>query len=243
MLKRILIAYLVANFGLAGLAAWLAGGWYLGWRLPPVLEALAEVGLIMLPNLILPVLLLKYAWPEPVWDVKAALGWRWAGWRSLAAGLLAFAAFYLLIQVIVRLAGEAIPYNLPGVSGEGLPIRGLVDLLKVLGLLLGLLCFIGLTVAGEETMFRGWIQTQTGNRYGVWLGIGLGVLLFCLRHLPADLFYAHLWHATSRMWLSRQLQLYLIAFCLGLARHFGRSTYASALTHGLVFVVALFGLG
>ena len=44
------------------------------------------------------------------------------------------------------------------------------------------------------------------------------------------------------MWLSRQLQLYLAAICLGLARHLGKSTYASAITHGLVFAIALFGL-
>jgi len=37
--------------------------------------------------------------------------------------------------------------------------------------------------------------------------------------------------------------LYLVALFLGLARHFGKSTYASAIMHGLVFAVALFGLG
>jgi membrane protease YdiL (CAAX protease family) len=92
-------------------------------------------------------------------------------------------------------------------------------------------------------MFRGWTQTQIGKRYGAWVGIVVGILLFGLRHLPADLFFARIWQATPQMWLSRQLQLYLVALGLGLARHFGKSTYASAIMHGLVFVVALFGLG
>lgn len=92
-------------------------------------------------------------------------------------------------------------------------------------------------------MFRGWIQTQVGERYGAWVGLGVGALLFGLRHLPADLFYGRVWEATPRMWSSRQAQLYLGALLLGLARHLGRSTYASAIMHGLIFVVALFGLG
>jgi hypothetical protein len=45
------------------------------------------------------------------------------------------------------------------------------------------------------------------------------------------------------MRLSRQVRLYLGALCLGLARHVGKSTYASAIAHALVFVIALFGLG
>ena len=52
------------------------------------------------------------------------------------------------------------------------------------------LVFVVIIVVGEETMFRGWIQTQAGKRYGVWAGLLLSVVLFGLRHLPADLFYA-----------------------------------------------------
>lgn len=92
-------------------------------------------------------------------------------------------------------------------------------------------------------MFRGWIQTQAGQRYGMWAGLLLSAVLFGLRHLPADLFYAGVWQATPRMWLSRLLQLYLGAVLFGLVRHFGKSTYASAIMHGLMFAVTLFGLG
>jgi membrane protease YdiL (CAAX protease family) len=198
---------------------------------------LAELGLVMVPNLILPILVLRHWWPEPVGSVRAALGWQWKGWRSLVSGILSFAAFYVLVKVAVWLFGSSIPYHLPGETGEGIAVNDLLDVLKILGLLLGLLASVVVTVVGEETMFRGWVQTQAGKRYGVWVGLLVGVVLFGLRHLPADLFYAHIWQATPQMWLS------LAAILFGLARHFGKSTYASAIMHGLVYAVALFGLG
>lgn len=243
MLKRILIIWAIANFAIVGLVSWLVGGWYIGWRVSPIVSGLAELGLIMVPNLILPVLVLRYWWPEPVDSIGHALGWRWNGWRSLASGILAFVCFYVLVKAVVWLVGNSIPYNLPGAAGGGIPIERPVDVLKVLGLLLGALAFAIITVVGEETMFRGWTQTQIGKRYGVWMGLLAGAVLFGVRHLPADLFYARIWQATPQMWLSRQLQLYLVALCLGSARHFGKSTYASAIMHALVLAMALFGLG
>jgi membrane protease YdiL (CAAX protease family) len=197
----------------------------------------------MVPNLILPTLVLRYWWPEPVGNVRDALGWQWYGWRSLVSGILAFVSFYVLVKVIVRLAGNSIPYNLPRATGGGIATEGPLGVQKLLGALLGLLAFVMITIAGEETMFRGWIQTEIGKRHGVWAGLLAGAVLFGLRHLPADLFYAQVWQATPQMWLSRQLELYLGAILLGLARHVGKSTWASAITHSLVFVMALFGLG
>ena len=243
MLKRILIIWAIANFAIVGLVSWMTGGWYIGWHVSPVIGMLAELGLIMVPNLILPILVLRYWWPEPVGSIRDALGWQWNGWRSLVSGILAFVSFYVLVKVVVRLVGGSIPYNLPGTAGGGIAVEEPLDILRILGVLLGLLAFVIITVVGEETMFRGWTQTQIGKRYGVWVGLLVGAMLFGLRHLPADLFYAQMWQATPQMWLSRQLQLYLGAICLGLARHFGKSTWASAIMHGLVFVVALFGLG
>jgi len=243
MLRRILIVWLIANFALVGLISWLAGGWYLAWPVSPVLRMVAELGLIMLPNLVLPILVLRFWWLETVGPIRQALGWQWTGWRSFLSGTIAFIAIYLLLKVVGALLGNSIPYNLPGTTGEGIAIQQPADVLKLLAILFGLVAFVFITVAGEETMFRGWIQTQMGQRYGVWIGLFVGALLFGLRHLPADLFYAQVWHATPQMWLSRQVQLYSMALFLGLARHFGRGTYASALTHALVLVVALFGLG
>jgi len=190
MLMRILIIWAIANLAIAGLVSWMTGGWYLGWHVSPVIEMLAELGLIMVPNLVLPIVVLRYWWPEPVGSLRDALGWRWNGWRSLVVSGLAFVSFYVLVKVIVWSVGGSIPYNLPGAPGEGIAINEPSDILRVLGMLLGLLAFVMFTVVGEETMFRGWIQTQIGKRHGVWVGLMMGVVLFGLRHLPADLFYA-----------------------------------------------------
>lgn len=81
MLKRILIAWIAANFGIVGLVSWMAGGWYIGWDASPVLGGLAELGLLMVPNFVLPVLVLRYWWPEAVGNVKRTLGWQWNGWQ------------------------------------------------------------------------------------------------------------------------------------------------------------------
>lgn len=42
------------------------------------------------------------------------------------------------------------------------------------------------------------------------------------------------------MWLARQLELYTFALILGLARRYGRSTYAPAIAHGLICLTSLF---
>lgn len=243
MLKRILLAWVIANFAIAGLVSWMSGGWYLGWRVSPVVAMLAELGLIIAPNLILPILALRYWWSEPLYSIKDALGWQWKGWRSIAVGLVVFVIFYGLVKVAVEPIGNSIPYNLTGDAGIGITIEKPLDALILLGLLFGLIAFTIITVVGEETMFRGWIQTQVGKRHGILLGIMAGAVLFGLRHLPADLFYGGIWQATPQMWLSRQVELYLFAICLGLARYYGKSTYASAITHGLTLVTAIYGIG
>lgn len=92
-------------------------------------------------------------------------------------------------------------------------------------------------------MFRGLIQTQFGKQYGELFGLLSAALLFGLRHLPNDIFYARIWQASPQMWLSRQIQLYISALVFGLARHFSKSTYASVIAHGLYLFVILFGLG
>jgi len=244
MFIRIVMVWLVANFLIVGLVSWAAGGWYLGWQVSPVLRGLTELLLIILPNLLLPALVLRGS-QRGLWtDVRKALGWTWTGRRTLVSGVLAFVFFYGLLQAAVALFGDSIPYNLPGEGGgAGIQIKSLADALLVLGILLGLLVYVAITVAGEETMFRGWTQTQVGSRYGPWFGLLAGALLFGLRHLPADFFYAQVWQATPQMWVSRQVQLYALAVCLGLARFFGRSTSASAITHALTFMVVLFGVG
>ena len=230
MLKRILLVWFSANFALAGLFAILTGGWYL--RLPTLVGMAAELGLIMLPNLLFPILLLRYGWPEPVMDIRQALEWEWKGWRPILIGGIAFGIYLFLSTLLSNILGPGIPYNMPGQTGS---IGGLLGLLA----LLLYLVFVAITVVSEETMFRGLIQTQTTQRYNVLAGVLLTAVLFGLRHLPADLFYAHVWNATPQMWLARQVDLYTGAILFGLARYFGRSTFASATMHFLIFMLIL----
>jgi membrane protease YdiL (CAAX protease family) len=244
MLKRIILIWTIANFGVVGLVSFIAGQWYLGWQVSSIAIMWVEIGLIILPNLILPIVALRCGWFTSQSDTKTELGWQWNGWPSILIGIIAFVVMYLAVGIVVNLFGESIPYNLPESSGKnsGIQINGAVDLLRVSGLLITLLIFVALTVVGEENMFRGLIQTQVGKQYGIWIGVLVGALLFGLRHLPNDIYYAQIWQATPKMWISRQVQLYLGAVILGLARYFGKSTYSSAITHGLFLFVALFGL-
>jgi membrane protease YdiL (CAAX protease family) len=231
VLKRILLIWFIANFVIAGLFALLTGGWYL--RLPTFMEMVAELGLVMLPNLLFPILLLRYGWPAPVSNLRQALGWQWKGWRPVFFGLIAFVIYLLLSSFSSHILGPGIPYNLP--DRQGGSIGGLAGLLA----LLFFIVFVVITVMSEETMFRGLIQTQSSQSYGIWAGVLLTVVLFGLRHLPADIFYAHIWNATPRMWLARLVDLYLGAILFSLARYFGRSTYASATMHFLIFMLIL----
>ena len=237
LLQTLLIAWLVANFALPGLAALLVGGWYLRWPTLPGMAA--ELGLIMLPNLALPILVLRRWFHVPIRSIPMELGWQWNGWRSVIVGLGFFALSFPLNAIVVSRFGASIPYNLPGQPAPFQP-QGIVEVFGVLALLL---LFLVLTVAGEETMFRGFLQTQLGDRFGPWSGLLLAALLFGLRHLPADLFYAQVWDASPQMWAARLAQLYLTALLLGGARLVGRSTWASAIFHGLILLQAFFGLG
>lgn len=230
MLKRILLAWLAANFVIAGLFALFTGGWYL--HLPTFAGMAAELGLIMLPNLLFPILLLRFGWPAPISDLYSALGWQWKGWRPILFAVLAFIVCAFLSTFFTRILGPGISYNLPGQGG---PISGPAGLLALLFYII----FVVLTVVSEETMFRGLVQTQTSEHCGVWAGLLLTIVLFGLRHLPADIFFSQIWHATPRMWLAREVDLYLGAVLLSLARFFGRSTYASATMHFLIFMAIL----
>jgi type IV secretory pathway VirB6-like protein len=58
MLKRILLVRFTANFALAGLFALFSGGWYL--RLPVFVGMMVELGPIIVPNLLFPILLMRY---------------------------------------------------------------------------------------------------------------------------------------------------------------------------------------
>lgn len=186
MVKRILIVWLIANFVIVGPVSLLYGGWYIGWAPNTLIRVLLQLGLVQLPNLVLPILLLRFGWSGPAGSLWEALGWRWHGWRTILAGLAGFMLVILIAILTVALIGPSIPYSLPGEE----PLHS-TTLLGAIGLLIFLVLYVGLTVAAEETLFRGLMQTQFA-KYGFWISMLLPVLLFGLRHLPDDIFYAHL---------------------------------------------------
>ena len=102
-MKRILIVWLVANFLVVGIAAWVAEGWYLGWGLIPGI--VAELALIMIPNLLLPMVVVRCWWPEPVTNIRQSLGWVWNGWRAIITGVVAVAASVPLSKAVEAVAG------------------------------------------------------------------------------------------------------------------------------------------
>ena len=244
MLKRIILIWAIANFVVVGLVSLMAGKWYIGWRVAPIAAMWLELGVIILPNLVLSIAAIRFGWLTNQTHVHTELGWQWNGWQSFVVGILAFVVMYLTVSFVSNLIGASIPYNLPETShaNNGVQINSPADAWKASGILVSLLIFVVVTVIGEESMFRGLIQTQLGKQYGIWVGVLVGALLFGLRHLPNDLYYAQIWQAPPKMWLSRQVQLYSGAVILGLARYFGKSTFSSAIAHGLFLFAALFGL-
>lgn len=162
MVKRIFVVWLVANFVTVGLASAIARQWYIGWAISPLAKMGFELVLLMLPNLILPIIVLKYCWGEPVSSINSELGWIWNRGRSVLTGTFMFVILFGAIRLTNNWIGKGIPYNLPGTSKT----ISAQNPLAVVGLLLSILWFVVITVVGEETMFRGLVQTQIGKRYG-----------------------------------------------------------------------------
>lgn len=229
-LSGMLGAWLLANFIIIGLVSCIAKGWYLSWD-SQLSSLIAELVLIQIPNLVFPIILLRIVDKKSPRSNWSRLGWHWAGWNTILVGLLAFAVFLGVTSLVNLTIGSPIPYQLPGREG-GLSAHGLIP---ALGLLLLLLVYVVITTLGEENMFRGLIQTSLTSDYGAFTGILSAVVLFGLRHLPADLFYGLAWKAPPQMWLSREIQLYTGGLIYGLARYFGGSTYASWISHLLTF--------
>ena len=233
MLKQVLVVWAIADLVIVGLVSWIAGGWYIGWHVSPVIGMLAELGLIMVPNLVLPVVVLRYGWPEPVDSIRDALGWRWNGWRSPLVGALAFIASYVLVKVIVWLVGGSIPYHLPGTTGEGIAIDEPLDLLRVLGLLLGLLAFVDDHRGGGRNDVPG-LYSDAGR--GTLWGLVRATVERCaiwVAPLARRPILRGIWQATPQMWLSRQLQLYIGAICLDWLATLGKAPMRQRLCMGL----------
>ena len=80
------------------------------------------------------------------------------------------------------------------------------------------LMLILLPAAGEEMMFRGFLQGYCSRFFGRTLGLLLPAVLFAMRHHPSDIYFGHLNHASPAAWANRFTQLYRGALVFGFAR-------------------------
>jgi membrane protease YdiL (CAAX protease family) len=218
----LLTVWLAANFLPHALVFLFTGG--LSYRLSPVWMLTAEWA-VMLLNLSLPPAA-DYFLLKERGSVAENFGWKWKGWRTPAygaAGLVIFIGVAFLTQHSI-----------------GDPISSPAQRFSTISeLLLLLLLLLGLTAPAEETMFRGWLQRHFIRAYGVWPGIALAALLFGLRYLPMDLYGGVSQHAPLSAWASRMLELYALAFVLGIVRHYARSTWASWLVREAVLLLVV----
>jgi membrane protease YdiL (CAAX protease family) len=222
VLARFLAVWLVANFAPHVVVFFATGKIY--YQLNPLAGIAAETS-IMLLNLLLPVVVLRRA--EEEHDMLARLGWRWPGARAIWIGIGATAAMFALSIASQRLIADPV----------ALPRRAIAQSEMALAMVM----MLALNTAAEETMFRGYLQTGLSQIYGAALGIGISALLFGLRHLPMDIYAAVATDASAAAWVSRMVQMYGVAALLGLARHWGRSTWASWIAHEgmMILVIAL----
>lgn len=220
LLRWILLLWAVANLAPHLLIYLIFDDLYFG--LPFYLAVPAEVGLLAL-NLGLPLWWLRrrgIPW-------RQGLAWRWEGRRSWLWGLGGLAAFLIWAWVIHRL----IPVAEAGAEGQSYPFP------QMLLVFAGLLALWIAAIAGEEGMFRGWMQTQLEARGPVWLSVLLPALLFGLRHLPLDLYEGH---AGLVGWTARFLELYGLALIMGLIRWRARSTAPTVVLHGVLWWLVIF---
>ena len=217
----ILLIWAVANFGPHLLVHLLFGQPY--FALPLYIGIPVEVGLLAL-NLGLPLWWLRRR--DIPW--REGLAWRWEGRRTWLWGLGGLAVSLIWCWVVTLL----IP--VPGAGpteGQGYPFP------QVLLVFAGLLALWAAAIAGEEGMFRGWMQTQLEARGPTWFSILLPALLFGLRHLPLDLYTGH---AGQAGWAVRLLQLYGLALIMGLIRWRTRSIAPTVVLHGVLWWLVIF---
>jgi membrane protease YdiL (CAAX protease family) len=99
-----------------------------------------------------------------------------------------------------------------------------------------------LPAAGEEMMFRGFLQGYCTRLLGRAAGLLIPAVLFAARHHPSDVYFGRLHHASLAAWANRFLQLYVCALILGLVRQKAGSVWASWLMHmGIIVLMIVVG--
>jgi membrane protease YdiL (CAAX protease family) len=220
-------SWLVAN-GLTHLLVWFTTG-RIYYQLPPK-EMLAAEASIDLLNFVIPLLVMRWIFREE--SIVEATGWRWTGVRVVywaLAGFLFFLAVSLLANHAFR--NQIIIYAPVGAG----PLTQ-TDL-RIMAIMLLLL-----PAAGEEMMFRGFLQGYCTRLYGSVVGLLVPAVLFAARHHPSDIYFGRLQHASAAAWANRFVQLYLGALMLGFVRLKARSTWASWLVHtGTIALILVIG--
>ncbi len=221
----LLVTWLVANSLTHVVVALATGDTY--YKLPLYWMIGAEASIAFL-NFVLPILAVRYLLKEPV-SFRSSFGWRWTGWKIPVLGIGGFVAVMLLSMGTDRLFGTTIQYGAAGMAG---PVTRANYLVFTLMLLI-------FPAFGEETMFRGFLQTRMTAMYGATAGILIPAVLFAIRHHPSDIYFGVVNHVPAAGWANRAIQLYAGAVIFGLARHFARSTWASWLLHVLIILMIL----
>ena len=229
---RLALVWLAANYGYHALFYLVSGQLY--FALAPRQAMWAEMGLMAL-HLGLPLIALATARPRPA-SLRSALAWHWRGWRTLAWGMAGFGLIALSAPLVNWLVG-APPFAYGGGIGPITPAQDWASARALLGLLLALWL---ITPLSEEIMFRGYLQTGFGQRYGPLTGLLVAALLFALRHTPADLYWG--WASPGQQWASRLLQLGCAALVLGWIRYRSGSTIAAWITHLVLWIAVVLQL-
>lgn len=189
------------------------------YQLPTLTLVMIAENSIMLLNLGAAVVVARAAAGErSLWET---LGWRFDA-VAVFWGLAGFAATMVWSGLVGRVTPRRIIYG----PMSARCTRADAAFAAVSLLLLPALC--------EETMFRGLIQGELSRLLGPGLGIALAALLFGLRHLPADLYWARVHSVRWPGWLNRLLELYGGAVIFGFARHLSGSTFAPWIAHQCV---------
>jgi membrane protease YdiL (CAAX protease family) len=227
LLIVLLATWAVAN-GLTHLLLWLTTG-KIYYQLSPPAAIAAEASINLL-NLVLPVVVARLYLGET--SLAESGGWRWTGLKVIWWGVGGFVAVFVVMSLVsAAFQNQNINYGPFGTR----PMTGHELRVVVLMLLL-------LPAAGEEMMFRGFLQTSLTRRFGGVVGLLLPALLFGLRHHPSDIYFGVLQNASGAAWANRLLQLYTTAIVLGIVRARAKSTWASWIVHmGLILLILSLG--
>lgn len=226
VLATLLTTWFTANALTHLIVAVTTGGIY--YQLPFLGLVGAEASIAFL-NLLLPILVVRYVLREPV-SFSATFGWQRTGWRVPISACTGFVGFMLLSMGSNWLfANNMIGYGAPGMAG---PVSRVDYLVLTLMLLV-------LPALGEETMFRGFLQTRLTTMYGAAAGILIPAVLFAIRHHPSDIYFGIVNHVPASGWANRGVQLYVGAVIFGLVRHWARSTWASWAFHTMIILLIL----